>query len=168
MRKSSWIGLFVVLVALGGAAALIFLRPALTGCTFDVLLGNGGGLKAGDALICNGVTIGEVRGVAREGNGSVRASLLLGADNSVPGLRPRTSDLFVVWDNKLLTGVKCLIVLPDPGGQGPPIKRGDTVRGYGGRLEVIRELGLRKGLEMLNVLPAPRRGDTTHETTGRN
>ena len=152
MRKSALFGLAAVVLVLGGIVGVIALNRS-SSLSFSVMVKDANKLVVGDRVYHQGVVIGEVSSVGIH-RSWVRIGVRIKKD---VGVTPRRKDLFVVWEDRLITGKKCLLMFKRKK-RGAPLKNGIKIRGYGARHKVIWHVGKLKGMELLSDAKAEGKG----------
>ena len=136
MRKNAWFGLVAALLVVGAIVGFLVYKGA-SSFSFHVEMKDAGKLAAGDRVYFRGVMIGSVTKVDLQGDG-VEALVELKTD---PPARPHMKDLIVVWEDKLISGKKCLLVIARDPDRGLPLSPGASIKGFGARGKVIFEVG---------------------------
>ncbi len=133
-------------IAILFVAVFFFKDGAPGGLIVKVQFDEAKGLKPGDAVYMQGVSIGEVRELGFE-NGQVVAGVkILRHDN----LHVPADSYFFIWPHQMLTGKQCIIV--EPGTSAESVRRGALLQGESSKTKILLRLGPKKVGEVVAML----------------
>jgi len=137
MERNIFSGILILLI-LGLVIVIIVFAPNImskadTSCTIQ--FNSAAGLRAGDSVYLQGVTVGEVRKVQFANNNvEARISIYRQYVNDIPG-----DSFFYIWWDKVVTGKKCIRIAR--GSRGSSIEAGQRITGEANVLKIMLQLG---------------------------